>query len=204
MPQLTWTQFLIVALPVGIPAMGSMLAAILAQDGFDRLSPYINPVIAYVFLIAASLASAYVEGQLTADVSGLITVCTFLFTLGVSGGLYALHPWLKWLDLLQTYFFAIVKAEEAAYAKPAPSMTSTTTTSAATTYADQLLSRYAEPNVTSYARATGVGELVPISQQTTQVTPAVNVTPNYPSAQMPAINAGDLPTLTFDLGGQQS
>ncbi len=60
------------------------------------------------------------------------------------------------------------------------------------------------PDVTSYARATGVGELVPISQQTTQVTPAVNVTPNYPSAQMPAINAGDLPTLTFDLGGQQS
>jgi len=202
MTQITWTQFLIVALPVGIPAMGSMLAAILAQDGFDKLSPYINPVIAYVFLIAASLASAYVEGQLTADVSGLITVCTFLFTLGVSGGLYALRPWLKWLDLLQTYFFAIVKAEEAAYAKPVPPMTSATTTSAATTYADQLLTRYAEPPVTSYARATGVGELVPISEQTTGVMPAV--TPNYPSAQLPAISPGDLPTLTFDLGGQQS
>src|SRR6266568_6431178 len=193
MPQLTWTQFLIVALPVGIPAMGSMLAAILAQDGFDKLSPYINPVIAYVFLIAASLASAYVEGQLTADVSGLITVCTFLFTLGVSGGLYALRPWLKWLDLLQTYFFAIVKAEQAAYAKPAPPMVSATTTSAATTYADQLLSRYAEPQTTVQ---------LPISQQPTANMPAV--TPNYPSAQMPAINAGDLPTLTFDLGGEQS
>ena len=179
MPQLTWTQFLIVALPVGIPAMGSMLAAILAQDGFDRLSPYINPVIAYVFLIAASLASAYVEGQLTADVSGLITVCTFLFTLGVSGGLYALHPWLKWLDLLQTYFFAIVKAEEAAYAKPVA--------------VEQVIT----------APQVAIASL-PISEQTTQVTPAVNVTPNYPSAQMPAINAGDLPTLTFDLGGQPS
>ena len=194
MPSITLAQFLIVAIPIAIPAMGSMLAAILAQDGFDRLSPYINPVIAYVFLILASLASAYVEGQLTADVSGLITVCTFLFTLGVSGGLYALRPWLKWLDLLQTYFFAIVKAEQAAYAKPAPPMSSTTTTSAATTYADQLLSRYAEPT----ASVTPLS----ISQMPTANMPAVNVTPNYPSAQLPAVNAGDLPTLTFDLGGQ--
>src|SRR6266568_413868 len=195
MTQITWTQFLIVALPVGIPAMGSMLAAILAQDGFDRLSPYINPIIAYVFLILASIGSAYVEGQLTADVSGLITVCTFLFTLGVSGGLYALRPWLKMLDILQTYFFAIVKAEQAAaYSKPAPPMVSATTTSAATTYADQLLSRYAEPT----ASVTPLS----ISQMPTANMPAVNVTPNYPSAQLPAVNAGDLPTLTFDLGGQ--
>ncbi len=178
MTQITWTQFLIVALPVGIPAMGSMLAAILAQDGFDRLSPYINPIIAYVFLILASIGSAYVEGQLTADVSGLITVCTFLFTLGVSGGLCALRPWLKWLDLLQTYFFAIVKAEEAAYAKPVA--------------VEQVIT----------APQVAIAPL-PISEQTTGVMPAVNVTPNYPSAQMPAINAGDLPTLTFDLGGQQ-
>ena len=177
MPSITLAQFLIVAIPIAIPAMGSMLAAILAQDGFDRLSPYINPVIAYVFLIAASLASAYVEGQLTADVSGLITVCTFLFTLGVSGGLYALHPWLKWLDLLQTYFFAIVKAEAAAYAKPVP------------------------VELVATAPQVAIAPL-PISEQTTGVMPAV--TPNYPSAQMPAINAGDLPTLTFDLGGQQS
>ncbi len=177
MPTITLAQFLIVAIPIAIPAMGSMLAAILAQDGFDKLSPYINPVIAYVFLIAASLASAYVEGQLTADVSGLITVCTFLFTLGVSGGLYALRPWLKFLDLLQTYFFAIVKAEAAAYAKPVP------------------------VELVATAPQVAIAPL-PISEQTTGVMPAV--TPNYPSAQMPAINAGDLPTLTFDLGGQQS
>src|SRR6266567_2830720 len=174
MPMITLAQFLIVAIPIAIPAMGSMLAAILAQDGFDKLSPYINPVIAYVFLIAASLASAYVEGQLTADVSGLITVCTFLFTLGVSGGLYALRPWLKFLDLLQTYFFAIVKAEEAAYAKPVP------------------------VELVATAPQVAIAPL-PISEQTTANMPAVIA--NYPSAQMPAINAGDLPTLTFDLGG---
>ncbi len=121
---LTLQQLLIVSLPVLIPALASMLAAALAQDGFDKFAPWLNPLLAYFFLIAAAVGTAYAEGQLTADTTGLVTVVTFIFSLAVSGGLHALTPWLKWLSLIQTYFFAIVRAT--AKGTPAPIATKTT------------------------------------------------------------------------------
>lgn len=107
---MTPQQLLIIFLPIGIPALASMLAAALAQDGFDKFATWLNPLIAYFFLIAAAVGTAYAEGQLTADGTGVVTVGTFVFSLAVSGGLHALTPWLKFLSLIQSYFFAIVKA----------------------------------------------------------------------------------------------
>jgi len=166
-----------------------MLAAALAQDGFDKFAPWLNPLLAYFFLIAAAVGTAYAEGQLTADTTGLVTVVTFIFSLAVSGGLHALTPWLKWLSLIQTYFFAIVRAT----AKGTPAPIATKTTQESVPVQERVLptldTRQTFPIPQRPVMPTPIPQTVPAPAFVPQLSPLPQPVPASAYAPIPAISA---------------
>jgi hypothetical protein len=105
-------HYLVLALPIVLPAFGSTVASLLQQEGFK---PWLNSLIAYAALIIATLVSVYAAGLLSGDATGIVAALIGTATLLIHGALYKLKPYLAYLDALQS--LSVVK--------PKPTSTST-------------------------------------------------------------------------------
>src|SRR6266571_1204375 len=86
-------QLLVLVLsPVVLSLIGDTTASILKQDGFDRYSPILNELIAWLVVLVFAILSVVADNQFYGGLNAIADATIAAFSLLATGGLRALKP----------------------------------------------------------------------------------------------------------------